>query len=348
MELCRRLARGNICRFIRMGGWITRPSYRRVPAALAPLLPRYGNVRRGAGRNLSAAQVGRRDRPRSKRGRKGERYSMSDQQSATPDYTMGFSEEMLESLRRYTAEASAAYLLPYLRPGLRVLDFGCGPGTISVGLANAVAPGELYGVDMEESQIELARSVALASGQDNVIFRVGDVADLQFEDGFFDVAHCHNVLMHIPDTAAVLAEVKRVLKPGGIIGCREMICGSCFTYPDFGVIRQAWDMFEDLLAADDGHPQMGRELKTHFHEAGFTNVHMTSSIDVYSAPADVDFIHGFANTWFLSPEITEAAIKYGAATEALIDAIRDAYDSWRVHPGAWCGLAFGEAVAGKP
>ncbi len=273
---------------------------------------------------------------------------MTDSQSATPDYTMGFSDEMLEALWRYTAENSAAYLLPYLRPGLRILDFGCGPGTISVGLARAAAPGELHGVDMEESQIDLARSVAAANGQDNATFHVGDVTDMPFEDGFFDIAHCHNVLMHIPDTSGVLAEVKRVLKPGGIIGCREMICESSFTHPDFGVIRKSWDMFEDLLAADDGHPQMGKSLKAHLDEAGFTNVRTSASFDVYSAPEDVAFIYELANKWFLAPEITEAAIKYGAATEALCDAIGDAYARWKVHPGALCGIAFGEAVAGKP
>lgn len=255
---------------------------------------------------------------------------------------------MLESLRRYTAEASAGYLLPYLRPGLRVLDFGCGPGTISVGLAKEVAPGELHGVDMEESQVELARAVAAANGQGNATYHVGDMAQLPFEDGYFDVAHCHNVLMHIPDTRAVLSEVKRVLKPGGIIGCREMICESSFTSPDFGVIRKAWDMFEDLLAADDGHPQMGKELKNHLVEAGFENVRVTGSVDIYSAPADIAFIHEFANKWFLSPEITEAAIMYGASTRELCDAIRRAYDRWKDHPGAICGLTFGEAVAGRP
>ncbi|MDE2822283.1 MAG: methyltransferase domain-containing protein [Chloroflexota bacterium] len=273
---------------------------------------------------------------------------MTDQRSATPDYTMGFSEEFLQSLRRYTAEASAAHLLPHLRPGHRILDFGCGPGTISVGLAKAVVPGELHGVDMEESQIELARSVAEAGGQDNATFHVGDVTDLPFEDGFFDVAHCHNVLMHVPDTAAVLAEVKRVLKPGGIIGCREMICASSFTHPDFGVSRKAWDMFEDLLAADDGHPQMGKDLKGHVLDAGFANPRITASFDVYSTPEDVLFIYGLANMWFLSPEIVEAAIKYGAATEDLCDAISVAYDKWKEHPGALCGVAFGEAVANKP
>ena len=273
---------------------------------------------------------------------------MNHQESATPDYTMGFSEEMLESLRRFTARDNAAYLLPYLRPGLRVLDFGCGPGTISVGLAGAVSPGELHGVDMEESQIDLARSVAGAGGQDNATFHVGDVTALPFEDNFFDVAHCHNVLMHIPDTAAALAEVKRVMKPGGVIGCRELISESSFTHPDFGVIRKAWDMFEDLLAADEGHPQMGRDLKLRMVEAGFENLRVTASFDVYSAPADVAFIYEFANKWFLSPEIVEAAIKYGASTRELCDAIRVAYDRWKDHPGAFTALAFGEVIANKP
>ena len=261
---------------------------------------------------------------------------------------MGFTEEFLKSLRRYTAAANAAHVLPYLRPGLRVLDFGCGPGTISVGLATAVDPGELHGVDMAESQIELARSVAELRDQKNAIFHVGDVTNLEFEDGFFDVAHCHNTLMHVPDTSAVLAEVMRVLKPGGIIACREMICQSCFTHPDFGVIRKAWDMFEDLLIADDAHPQMGKDLKTRLQAAGFDSIKAGAAFDVYSSPADVAFIYDIAQNWFLAPEITEAAIKYGAATEALCRHISDAYLRWRDHPGATCGVAYGEALARKP
>ncbi len=268
--------------------------------------------------------------------------------SGTPDYTMGFSEQILESFKRHTAEASAAYLLPYLRPGLRVLDFGCGPGSVSVGLARAVVPGELHGVDMEESQVEMARDVAASNRQENAVFHLGDVLDLPFDDGFFDVAHCHNVLMHVPDTQAALAEVKRVLKPGGIIGCREMICESCYTYPDFGVIRRAWDMFEDLLAGDEGHPQMGKELNGHVLEAGFTNVRVTASWDVYSTPADIAFIYDVTNNWFLGAEIAEAAIKYGAATRALLNRVGEAYSRWKDTPGAVCALAFGEIVANKP
>ena len=100
---------------------------------------------------------------------------MSDHTSAEQDYTMGYSEEFLQLLHRRSAETHAAHLLPHLKPGLRVLDFGCGPGTISVGLATAVAPGELHGIDVEESQINMARAAARAGGHDNATFHVGDV-----------------------------------------------------------------------------------------------------------------------------------------------------------------------------
>ena len=239
-------------------------------------------------------------------------------------------------------------MLPRLKPGLRLLDFGCGPGTISVGLARAVAPGEMHGVDMAEAQIETAREMAASQGQDNAIFHVGDVTELQFEDNFFDVAHCRNVLMHVPDTAAVLSEVKRVLKPGGIIACREMICESAFTHPDFGIMRRSWEMFEDLIKADDGHPQMGKDMKAHILEAGFVDIRMSASFSTYSSPEEIASIYHLASQWLLSPEVAETAIKYGASSQGLVRELQVAYEQWKDHPGALFTFAYGEAVAAKP
>ena len=273
---------------------------------------------------------------------------MFQQTSATPDYTMGYSDVILETQLRATAETSAAFLLPYLKPGLRLLDFGCGPGTISVGLAKAVAPGEMHGVDMGEAEIGMARSIATSHGQDNAIFHVGDVTDLEFDDGFFDVAHCRSVLMHVPDTAAVLSEVKRVLKPGGLIACREMICESAFTHPEFGIMRRSWDMFEDLVAADDGHPQMGKDLKSRVLEAGFVDVRMTASFSTYSSPEEVASIYRLISQWLLSPEVTEAAMKYGASSETLVNDLQTAYVRWKDHPDAMFSFAYGEVIANKP
>ena len=190
--------------------------------------------------------------------------------------------------------------------------------------------------------------MAAAQGQGNAKFHVGDVTDLEFADNFFDVAHCRSVLMHVPDTAAALSEVKRVLKPGGVIACREMICESSFTHPDFGIMRRSWDMFEDLVAADDGHPQMGKDMKGHILEAGFVNVQMTASFSVYNSPAEIAAIHRVASQWLLSSETVAVALKYGASSEKLASDLKAAYDRWKEDPGAFFAFAYGEAIANKP
>ena len=80
------------------------------------------------------------------------------------EYTMGYSEEFLRLLHRRSPESDASHLLPPLKPGLSALDLGCGPGTITVGLARAVEPGEVHGIDIEDSQIEMARAAAADGG----------------------------------------------------------------------------------------------------------------------------------------------------------------------------------------
>ncbi len=275
---------------------------------------------------------------------------MTQAESPTPGYAISYSEGFARLQPLHNAGTNAAYLLPLLRPGLRLLDFGCGSGNISVGLAKAIGPGELHGVDLSETQIELARSLAASEGTGNAIFQVGDVMALPFPDGFFDVAHCHDVLMYVPDTQAALAEVKRVLKPGGLIACREMICESCFVHPDMGIMGTAWNALEDLLMFDDGHPQMGKEMKAHILEAGFTNIRVSASFETHSSPPDVALIHSLARRWFSSPEMLEAASIYALPemVESLRDRLRAAIDQWKDLPDAAVAYAYGEAIANKP
>ena len=273
---------------------------------------------------------------------------MADRTSGASSYTMGYREEFRQLLDRRSAETHAAYLLPHLEPGLRVLDFGCGPGTISVGLAVAVEPGELHGIDMEESQIDLARSAAKAGGHGNATFHVGDVTDLPFEDDSFDIAHCHAVLMHVPDTQATLAEVKRVLKPGGIVASREVFVSSSFLEPGEEKMASAWATFSSLLAANGGHPQMGKELRSTFLEAGFSDIQTSASFDFFGTAEDVAFLHAFIVDWFFSPDVTSAATKYGFATQEQIDQWRQNLDEWKGDPGACGAFAFGEVIARKP
>src|SRR5215472_16280599 len=115
-----------------------------------------------------------------------------------------------------TATAHAGFVLEHLRPGMRLLDCGCGPGSITAGLAEAVAPGHVVGLDRGLGQVGGARTRAPAA-----TFAVGDACHLPFADGSFDAVFAHAVLWHVPAPARALAEFHRVLRPGGLVAVRD-------------------------------------------------------------------------------------------------------------------------------
>ena len=265
--------------------------------------------------------------------------------SPNREYSMGYSEEVITFLARAAERVSPGFLLPHLQPGMQLLDVGCGPGFLSARLATAIAPGHLHGIDIEPSQIELARAVAHEREIDNATYVVADAIDLPFADNSFDVVHFAGVLLFTPDIASALAESRRVLKPGGIVACREMMVDSCYTHPELGVMRRAWEIFADLIEADDGHAQMGRELKARLIEAGFVDVTISAAVESYSTAEELDIIYRVVKQSFLDGEPAEAAKKYGAATNTLLETVTAAFDDWRSQPGATAGLAFGQAIA---
>ena len=132
-------------------------------------------------------------------------------------YTHGHHEPVLRSHRWRTAENSAGYLLPLLAPGLRLLDVGCGPGTITLDLAARVAPGATVGVDREAAVIAEARTLLESRPIAPVEFRTADAYALGFDDASFDVVHAHQLLQHLTDPVAALIEMRRVLRPGGVL-----------------------------------------------------------------------------------------------------------------------------------
>jgi len=132
-------------------------------------------------------------------------------------YTHGHHESVLRSHAWRTAGNSAAYLLGELHPGQRLLDVGCGPGTITLDLARRVAPGQVIGIDAEPDVLRGADELRRRQGIDNVTFEPGDAYGLAYDDDSFDIINLHQVLQHLTDPVRAMIELRRVLAPGGVL-----------------------------------------------------------------------------------------------------------------------------------
>ena len=104
----------------------------------------------------------------------------------------------------------------HLSPGMQVLDVGCGTGASAIPAAEAVGPtGRVLGVDLAEKLLAHARAKAAAQQLTNVDFRLGDMTALGFPDGHFDAVISVFSIFFVPDMAAQVRELWRMVKPGG-------------------------------------------------------------------------------------------------------------------------------------
>lgn len=131
-----------------------------------------------------------------------------------------YADQWLEGIPESSIESFAGTGNPFslgeLRPGERVIDVGCGAGIDSLISAKKVAPGgRVIGVDMTPSMLEKAREAAREAKLSNVEFMEGYAEDLPADDGWADVVISNGVLNLMPDKAAALGEMARVLRPGG-------------------------------------------------------------------------------------------------------------------------------------
>ncbi len=203
--------------------------------------------------------------------------------NARPEtYIHGRTDVVTNAMARRSASVEAAFFLPYLKAGMDLLDGGCGPGTITKGLAEIVAPGSVTGLDISQDQIEVARSTFSDAGLVNAEFMTGSITELPFDDSSFDAVFTNMVVEHIPDSAKVLSEIFRVLKSGGIYGARHGIASSQQSFPKSQLMGELHRRRIEDWASGKGHPDFGQAQTQLMLGAGFEIQSVSSSTRHFS------------------------------------------------------------------
>ena len=259
-------------------------------------------------------------------------------------YTHGHHRTVLRSHTWRTAANSAGHLLPHLRPGQSLLDVGCGPGTITLDLAEQVAPGRVIGVDRSTAVVEAAREALTARPAGNVEFRTDDVYDLAFDDDTFDVAHAHQVLQHLSDPVAAIREMLRVTAPDGLVALRDSDYDAMTWYPPEPALDDWLACYRAVARQNEAEPDAGRRLAAWARQAGAGSV--DTSVGTWLFDQDEDR-RWWGTMWaerVKDSDLGRQAVAHGIADESQVADWAAGWRRWAADPDGWFVVVHGEAI----
>lgn len=269
---------------------------------------------------------------------------MSEPRATPHVYTHGYEGAVLAGHRRRTALNSAPHLLPHLEPGQRLLDVGSGAGTITADLARAVAPGAVVAVEVDEEAAALTRAELAAQCIDAEVI-VADAHALPFAADSFDVVHAHQVLQHVADPVAMLAELRRVTRPGGIVAARDADYPAFRWYPEVPDLDRWLDLYVRASRANGGTPDAGRRLLVWAHAAGFEDVTAGAGTWCYANPEDRTWWAETSAQRIRGTALGRQLVRDQLAEQGELDRIARSWLDWAADPDAWFVLLHGEIIA---
>jgi ubiquinone/menaquinone biosynthesis C-methylase UbiE len=251
-------------------------------------------------------------------------------------------------MRTRSAAEYADFVLPSVGPTDRVIDVGCGPGSITLGLARAA--GHATGVDVDDAEFADARAYATEHGIANVEFVEGSVYELDVPDASYDVCTLFSMMETLDDPLAALAEVCRVLKPGGLLGASSIEYGGLILRgPDEPLLRRFYDLRLQIYAAQgDVHIHRGSELRGLLLRAGFEQVEAGTASFSYGTEERVRTFGLGRAADCRDPWYVDGVTERGFATQDEIDSLEQAWLRWAASPESFASFAWGRATGRNP
>ncbi|KAI0552649.1 ubiE/COQ5 methyltransferase [Xylaria curta] len=261
-------------------------------------------------------------------------------------YIHGHHASVVKSHARRTAQNSAAFLIPHIKPHYRILDVGCGPGSITVDFAQLVPQGSVIGIDASDDVLSQARELAHERGvEGNLTFQRHDANELPFSDGEFDIVYCHQVLHHVRNPVAILKEMKRVTRKGGFVAAREVDYGALIWYPELPGIQKWEDVHMAIFKANEVQPKAGRYVRAWAKEAGFLHEEITFSWGLWNYQDDEAVV--WATLWAdraLKSSYASTSLEKGISTQEELNHISETWLKWGETKGAFITIPCGEIL----
>ena len=162
-----------------------------------------------------------------------------------------------------------------VRAGMRILEVGSGLGLLAAEVAQAANGVEVVGLERSGEQI------AAAAKSPHVRYKQGDAYKLPFADGSFDLVYCRYLLEHVADPARVLAEMRRVARPGSRVAAMENDISLVRLNPPCPAFDEVWSALAAYQQKLGGDAHIGRRLFALFRDAGFASVELSLQPEVH-------------------------------------------------------------------
>ncbi|MGC5362000.1 methyltransferase domain-containing protein [Streptomyces sp. DT24] len=201
-------------------------------------------------------------------------------------YLMGAGSDELDRMlfqgRMFRPEAERLLRRCGPGPDTRAIDVGCGPLGIMDLLSEHVGPGgEVVGIDVQPGMLDLARRLVAERGLTNVRLVEGDAAESGEAPGGFDFVHTRLVLMNVPHSAAVLAAMVALARPGGTVAVQDVDWISRVCDPPHPAWNRLVDAITELWRLNGMDVLLGRRLPRLLREAGLTDIGVDAGIRVF-------------------------------------------------------------------
>ncbi len=265
--------------------------------------------------------------------------------ASSDTYTHGHQDSVVNQHARRTAEDCAAFARDVIAADSKILDVGCGPASITAGLARWASRGHVTGIETGEQILAKAAETLSDEGVSNVELKLASVYELPFEDDAFDVTYAHQVLQHLSQPVAALKQMARVTRPGGFVAVRDADYSTMRGWPYQDIHNRWLAIYDQVCRRNNAEPNAGHHLFGWCRAAGLDDVKMSASVWQFWTP-DQRRNWGYSSAdRCIESDFAKQAVEYGIATEAEMADIAAGWRKWGDDPNGYFHFIHGEALA---